>query len=47
MSLLALCEFEERYEAPVEVAPHIENAVDVVWPPRKGATWHVEPSLGM
>ena len=46
ISLLALCEFEEHYEATVGVPPHTMIGVKVVWPAGMGATWHVELTVG-
>lgn len=45
--LAALCEFEDHYEATLEVEHCIKNHVDVRWPAGKGATWHVDLSMGM
>ena len=45
LQLLALCEFEERYEATVKVPPQREEMVDVRWPSGVAATWQVEITM--
>ena len=45
LQLLALCEFEEHYEATVKVPPQQEGMVDVRWPSGVVATWQVEITM--